>query len=106
MTKPLDSLSLRELERHIRSVAVDSGRVVFRTHAKLRQIERTIPRASVLEVLRKGTLTRQPERNVRYGTLECRMERYVAGRNLAVIAAVSDEDPNVVVVTVMTTRRK
>jgi hypothetical protein len=35
------------------------------------------------------------------GHLVCRMERYVAGRNLAACVALDDEDPTLLVVTVM-----
>ncbi|GAB3487640.1 hypothetical protein GCM10027399_01630 [Curvibacter fontanus] len=41
-----------------------------------------------------------PEPNPCRGNLECRMKRYVAGRELAVIVALCDEDPDLVVVTV------
>jgi hypothetical protein len=44
---------------------------------------------------------RTPEPNVARGSLECRMQRFLAGRELAVVAAVSDAYPGVVVVTAM-----
>jgi hypothetical protein len=35
------------------------------------------------------------------GTLECRMERYVAGRECGVVVALDDDNPHLLVVTVM-----
>ena len=49
--------------------------------------------------LNEGRLTRPPEPNLALGSLECRMQRVMAGRELAVVAAISDEDPAVIVVT-------
>ena len=53
------------------------------------------------EVLQRGQLRREPEPNLAYGTLECLMERFCAGRDLGVVVALSDEDPDLVVVTAM-----
>ena len=44
-------------------------------------------------------MTRSPEPNLALGSLECRMQRFMAGRELAVVAAISDDDPAVIVVT-------
>ena len=55
----------------------------------------------VLDVLERGLLLRTPEPNVALGTLECQMSRYCAGRNIGVVVALSDEDPDIVVVTAM-----
>ncbi|GAB1394480.1 hypothetical protein MASR1M60_26440 [Rhodocyclaceae bacterium] len=52
-----------------------------------------------MQILQKGTLHREPEPNQRRGTLECRMEYYIVGRHLALVAAVDAADPAVVVVT-------
>lgn len=46
-----------------------------------------------------GYRLRDIKRNSRRGTLECRMEYYVAGRNLALVAAVDAANPAVIVVT-------
>lgn len=61
---------------------------------------RKVSRVEVLDVLRRGRVVGLPEPNQRFGTLECRMQRFIAGRDLAVVAAVSDDDPSAVVVTV------
>ena len=62
--------------------------------------KRHIPADIVLEVLRLG---RRPEPNMMKGSVECLMERFVAGSQIGVVAAVSDEHPNVIVVTAMHT---
>ena len=49
--------------------------------------------------------TTPPDVGQKTGSLRCRMEHFGAGRNLAVIAALDDEDPDVIVVTVMTKTR-
>lgn len=52
-----------------------------------------------LEVMQKGLLRRAPEPNPARGSLECRMERFVAGRSIGVVVAVSDDEPGLVVIT-------
>ncbi len=44
---------------------------------------------------------RPAEPNLMRGALECRMERFVAGRNLGVVVALNDEAPNMVIVTAL-----
>ncbi len=46
-------------------------------------------------------MRRLPEPDTRHGSLVCRMEHFVAGRELAAAVALSDEEPGVVVVTVI-----
>jgi hypothetical protein len=67
----------------------------------IRMRQRRISRDMVVEVLRKGRLTREPEPNLRFGSLQCRMERYMAGRQIAVIVAIADHLPGLLVVTVI-----
>lgn len=92
--------SVLQIQRHIRSTATESGRVVLVAHARQRMRLRKVTFSEVLEVLRKGTIRRQPEPNVMKGSLECRMEYYVAGRDCAVVVALSDDHPDLLVVTV------
>ena len=61
--------------------------------------QRHILREEVYDLLCKGRLTRAPEPNPALASLECRMQRFMAGRDLVVVAALSDEDPIVIVVT-------
>ena len=97
----IDRLSAAQVERLIRGLAGEPERVVFTHHAKARMRQRQITRDMVLEVLRRGRLAREPELNMRFGTLECRMERYLAGRHVAAVVAIADDNPALLVVTVM-----
>ncbi|MBN8508071.1 MAG: DUF4258 domain-containing protein [Burkholderiales bacterium] len=94
-------LSSPQIERLIRDRATLSANVVFVHHALVRMRERAIMRLEVLEVLRQGRLRRAPEPDPAHGSLKCLMQRFIAGRELGVVAAVSDDDPGVVVVTVV-----
>ncbi len=94
-------LSQAQLERLIRERCAETAQVAFTVHALAQMKKRHILRAEVLEVLRKGSLVRAPEPNLTRGSMECRMQRFVAGREVAVVAAVHDDAPTVVVVTAM-----
>lgn len=97
----IDRLSPPKIQRLIHEIAVHSERVVYTHHARIRMRQRHISRGLVLDVLRYGRLSRLPEPNPRFGSLECRMERYDAGRPIAVIAALCDDNPEVLVITVI-----
>ena len=102
---PIAKFSISQLERHVRKTAADSLSVLFTDHVRGRMRQRAITREMVLEVLRKGVLRRAPEPNAQRGTLECRMERYIAGREIGAVVAVSDDDPHLIVVTAMILER-
>ena len=89
-----------QVAKHIRTIAKDSSCVFFTKHAKVRMRERKVTAPEVLDCLRNGTISRAPEPSPDGQSLECRMERYVAGRNLGVIVALCDEDPGIILVTV------
>lgn len=93
-------LSTRQLTRLIHEASVDSANVVLTLHAKKRMKERDVSAYVVFECLRKGAIHRTPEPNAILGTLECKMEHFFSGLNCCVVAALSDADPKVVVVTV------
>lgn len=93
--------SKSQWQRHIRIQATTAGNIIFTDHALQRMRQRRISRLEAFEILKKGVIRREPEPNLRRGTLECRMEYYVAGRNLALVAAVDAGDPAVIVVTVI-----
>lgn len=94
-------LSTKQVERLIRERATDTANVLLTAHAQKRMKERRITLAMVYEALRRGSLSREPEINLRYGTLECRMERYLEGRDIAVIVAFETDTAGLPVVTVM-----
>jgi hypothetical protein len=98
-------MSQPQLQRHIRWLARDSASVMFTEHVLVRMRQRRILQIEVLDVLRQGRLAGTPEPNAAKGSLECRMQRFLAGRELAVVAAVSEDYPGVVVVTAMVVER-
>jgi Domain of unknown function (DUF4258) len=97
----LDKLSNSQLQSHIRTVSGDSTRVAFTNHALVRMKARQITRDMALEVLRKGRLIQSPESNIAKGSIECRLEKFVTGRDIAIVAALSDSDPDLLVITAM-----
>ena len=95
------SWSKSQWQRHIRIALGVPERIVFTNHALQQMRTRKVTRSEAMEVLKKGIIRREPEPNLRRGTLECRLEYYVAGRDLALVAAVDSGNPAVVVVTVI-----
>lgn len=104
-TLSVQSMSNIQLQAHIRRLAKDSSRVVFLPHAHARMLQRAVSDWAVFECLRHGVIQRPPTLDQKTGSLRCRMEHFGTARNLAVIAALDDEDPDVIVVTVMTKTR-
>lgn len=100
---PPTKLSRTQLQAHIRAVAAGSGRVYFTEHALGRMKKRHLSREVVLTVLTRGRLIRTPEWNRIKGNLECRMEYYAVGMDIAAVVAVSDDDPDLIVITAMQT---
>lgn len=96
---PVAGWSKSQWQKHIRARVATPANVIFTIHAQLRMRQRHISHIAAFEVLKKGVILREPEPNLRRGTLECRMEYYVAGRNLALVAAVDAGNPAVIVVT-------
>lgn len=86
--------SVHQLTRHIREVAKNTECVVISGHARIQMNRRRISVSEVLECLRNGSIHRQPEPNHIKGSLECRMERYVAGCECKVVVALDDDDPD------------
>ena len=93
--------SKSQWQRHIRMALSAPERIVFTNHALQQMRARRVTRSEAMDVLKKGIIRREPEPNLRRGTLECRLEYYVAGRDLALVAAVDSGNPAVVVVTVI-----
>lgn len=95
------SKSLAQLQQHIRRTSIKTELVFVSKHARTRMKERKVTFDEVLECLRQGSIRKPPEEDLKTGCLICRMERYTAGRNLAACVALDDDDPSLVVVTVM-----
>ena len=97
MGKPSD----RQLERHIRKVAADSSHVDWTAHAEVQMRRRRINKVMALEALGWGLMTRPPEPDIVHTGLKCRMERFVAGVQVAVVVYVEYPAPDLTVVTVI-----
>jgi hypothetical protein len=94
-------LSMQQLEAYIRAESLNSQNVSFTVHIEQQMRKRHISRLSVLSTLREGRIKRTPEPNTTLGTLECRMEHYCTGHNVGVVVAISDDEPDLVLVTAM-----
>ena len=90
-----------QLQAYIRRVAANSARLAFTDHALMQMKRRHITRDVAIEVIRRGRLNRTPEPNRAKGNIECRMEHFLTGRDLGVIVAVSDDEPDLIIVTAM-----
>lgn len=94
-------LSRKQIERHIHERALNTANILLTDHARKRMRERRITLAMVYDVLRKGMLVREPEPSLRHEALECRMERYVEGRDIGVVVAFEIDAAGLPVITVM-----
>ncbi len=101
----MGSPSERQLERHIRQSAFDSGHVIYTAHARERMRQRHINDPMVLEVLRMGTLAKPPEPDMKHPGLLCRMHRFVAGAQVAVVVYLEYPSTDLVVVTVIDVKK-
>lgn len=93
--------SQRELELHIRASAQDSANVAWTNHADVQMRRRKLNRGMALEALRHGRLIQPPEPHVRHPGVSCRVERFVAGVQVAVVVSVEFPAPDLVVITVI-----
>ncbi len=101
----MGSPSDRQLERHIRQSAKDSTHVIFTTHARTRMRQRHVNDPMVLEVLRLGNFGLPPEPGMKHSGLLCRMQRFVAGMQVAVVVYVEYPATDLVVVTVIDVKK-
>lgn len=93
------------MERHIRQSAKDSTHVVYTTHARTRMRQRHVNDPMVLEVLRLGSFPQPPEPDMKHQGLLCRMQRFVAGVQVAVVVYVEYPATDLVVVTVIDVKK-
>jgi hypothetical protein len=91
--------STPQLQAYIKKESLDSSKVIFTEHAMVQMRKRKINMSCALEALRKGKINITPEMDFNSGDLKCRMEHYVAGCAVRVVVAISDDVPEVIVVT-------
>ncbi len=96
---PKTKWSAPQLEKHIRSESQNSGNVIFSTHARQRMKVRKITDAYAIQTLRKGQIKLKPELDKFTGDIKCRMEYFIGGIDVKIVVAVSDEDPELIVIT-------
>ena len=96
------SMTNVQLQKHIRTLAKNSDSVFLSQHAQDRMALRGVTDVQVFECLRNGHIQRPPVRDRETGDLKCRMEHFGTNRNISVVVALDDNDPDVIVVTVMT----
>jgi len=78
-------------ERKVRHLARACGSIVWTEHAKQQMRRRAITMAVALDVLRYGSVNREPEPDIRTGHVVCRMERYCAGAPITLVVALDGE---------------
>lgn len=98
-------MSNAQLQAHVRKVAQDSGKVYFADHARLRMLQRGVNDMEVIMCLREGVIQRPPDIDAKSGETRVRMEHFGSSRNLGVVVALHDQDPDLLVVTVMVKTR-
>ena len=86
-----------DLQKRIRQLAKDSAKVLFTEHVQDRMLLRRVSDIEVLDCLRSGVTQRPPQVDRETGDLKCRMENFGSNRNLAVVVALSDLDPDLLV---------
>lgn len=91
-----------QLQARIRRLAQDSACVFILDHARLRMQERRVNDMEVLTCLREGVVQRPAKLDEKLGEVRVRMDHFGSARNLSVVVELSDADPDVLVVTVMT----
>lgn len=100
----LACMSNMQLQEHIRRLSKNSACVMLTFHAQERMLERSVSDWEVFECLRSGVIQRPAVRDSKKHTIRCRMEHFGSARNLAVIVALDEEEPELIVVTVLTKR--
>lgn len=103
MTVTRTQLSRQQLETLIRTESLDSSNLFFTRHVQSQMRARNITNACVLSTLQNGRIKKTPEPNLMKGSIECRMEHFCTGHHVAVIVAVSDDFPDLMLVTAMYT---
>ena len=101
-TLNLGSMTNVQLQKHIRTLAKNSDSIFLSEHAQDRMASRGVTDVQVFECLRNGLIERPPVRDRKTGDLKCRMEHFGTNRNISVIVALDDTNPDAIVVTVMT----
>jgi hypothetical protein len=96
----LSKYTRAQLQEHIRKASARSINVTITQHASVRMRERRITNRMLFDVLRSGVIRREPEPDIRHSGLNCQVERFSAGVNIAVLVNVEMPSEGLIVVTV------
>ena len=96
----MPKISRAQLQKHIRKAAIQTINVTITHHAGLRMRERHITNAMLFDVLKYGAIKREPEPDLRHSGINCQMERYSAGMNIAAVVNVEVPSEGLIVITV------
>jgi hypothetical protein len=91
----------QQLEQHIRQTSRDVANIVITKHAHARMQQRGVLAREIFQCLQQGRLDMAPEEDLRTGHLVCRMQRYGTARNVAVCVGLDDDNPKLLVITVI-----
>ena len=105
VTLTFHEMTNTQLQRHIRLQSKNSHFVFITDHARERMSQRSVTDIQVIQCLRDGIIQRPPSIDKKTGDIKCRMDHFGTARNLSVIVALDDADPDLIVVTVMTQAR-
>ena len=97
--------SNRQIEKHIQQSSENSANVTFTHHARQRMRQWHVNDPMVMQVLRMGRLALPPEPDMRHPGLKCRMQRFVAGMQVAIVVYVEYPAPELTIVTVIDIKR-
>lgn len=95
------TMSEAELTKHIKKTSKNTSLVIVTNHASARMRARKVLLHEVFHCMQNGRLLQPAEPDLKTGNPICRMECYGASRNLVVCIALSDDAPNLIVVTVI-----
>ena len=100
-----NQMSNAQLQKHIRSVSINSVNVFITDHARKRMIQREITDFQVIDCLRNGVMQRPAIQDMKTGDIKCRIEHFGTSKNISVVVALSDQDPDLIIITVMNRSR-
>ena len=93
------ALTIEDAERWIRAIVLDSKGVGFADHALDQMIERDISSRQLWEVLRCGTIAKEPKWDGEHEDWVCVLKKVVSGRAVSVVVGLHSPNKMTVVTT-------
>jgi hypothetical protein len=91
-----------QLQKHIRLLSLNSASVFITEHARKRMHQRKVTDYQIIDCLRNGVMQRPATQDIKTRDIKCRMEHFGTSRNISVVVALSDQEPDLIIITVMT----